>query len=67
MQARVAKRVGAMVALRRQELAARAERADAKAIANLELRLRQETALETKIRETDEKTKKRAKEGCKKL
>lgn len=61
-EARVAKRVGAMAALRRQELAARAERADAKATANLELRLRQEAALETKIRMIDEKTKKRAQE-----
>ena len=61
-EARVAKRVGAMAALRRQELAERAERADAKAVANLQLRMRQETALEAKIRATDEKSKRRAKD-----
>ena len=59
---RVARRAGAMAALRRQELQARSERADQKAMANLQLRMRQEAALEAKARQTEEKTKQRAAE-----
>ena len=59
---RVAQRVGAMAALKRQELDARAERGLVKQLEAMDLRRRQEAAVEAKILATEQKSKKRAEE-----